>query len=117
VTQTLHAPVRPHRPLSKGDATGIVVGRTSDEIADSGYFFSPYIPMQVTPTTVDPADFSIRRPIGGSTDLFARLIIIRSRTIRGTHWCDDAHNVLYRFFHNMQYGRPEFTARACWRAR
>jgi len=39
----------------------MLVGLKGNSYLDSGYVFAPYIPLQVTPTFLDPADFSFRK--------------------------------------------------------
>lgn len=40
---------------------GMLVGLKGASFLDAGYVWAPYIPLQVTPTFLDPADFSFRK--------------------------------------------------------
>ena len=39
----------------------MLVGLKGASFLDAGYVWAPYIPLQVTPTFLDPADFSFRK--------------------------------------------------------
>ena len=39
----------------------ILVGLKGASFLDAGYVWAPYVPLQVTPTFLDPADFSFRK--------------------------------------------------------
>lgn len=43
------------------DRDKMLVGLKGSSYLDAGYAFAPYIPLQVTPTFLDPADFSFRK--------------------------------------------------------
>lgn len=43
------------------DADKMLIGLKGASFLDSGYVWAPYIPLQVTPTFLDPADFSFRK--------------------------------------------------------
>lgn len=40
---------------------GMLIGLKGASFLDAGYVWAPYIPLQVTPTFLDPADFSFRK--------------------------------------------------------
>jgi hypothetical protein len=39
----------------------MLIGLKGDSFLNAGYAWAPYIPLQVTPTFLDPADFSFRK--------------------------------------------------------
>jgi hypothetical protein len=39
----------------------MMIGLKGDGFLNAGYAWAPYIPLQVTPTFLDPADFSFRK--------------------------------------------------------
>lgn len=43
------------------DSASMLVGLKGASFLDAGYVWAPYIPLQVTPTFLDPADFSFRK--------------------------------------------------------
>jgi hypothetical protein len=43
------------------DADKILIGLKGSSFLDAGYVWAPYVPLQVTPTFLDPADFSFRK--------------------------------------------------------
>lgn len=48
--------------LSAGSATKqILVGLKGQNFLDAGYVYAPYVPLQVTPTFLDPDDFTFRK--------------------------------------------------------
>jgi hypothetical protein len=50
----------------------MLVGLKGSSYLDAGYAFAPYIPLQVTPTFLDPADFSFRK---GMRTRYARKLL------------------------------------------
>lgn len=42
-------------------ATKVLMGLKGEGFLDAGYAWAPYVPLQVTPTFMDPADFSLRK--------------------------------------------------------
>lgn len=48
-------------PSSAGAAANILVGLKGSSFLDAGYVYAPYIPLQVTPTFLDPDDFTFRK--------------------------------------------------------
>ena len=48
-------------PSSSGAAPNILVGLKGSSFLDAGYVYAPYIPLQVTPTFLDPDDFTFRK--------------------------------------------------------
>jgi hypothetical protein len=48
-------------PASTGAAPNILVGLKGSSFLDAGYVYAPYIPLQVTPTFLDPDDFTFRK--------------------------------------------------------
>jgi hypothetical protein len=48
--------------LSAGSsAKDILVGLKGQNFLDAGYVYAPYVPLQVTPTFLDPDDFTFRK--------------------------------------------------------
>lgn len=45
------------------DETKILVGLKGNNFLDAGYVYAPYVPLQVTPTFMDPADFTYRKGV------------------------------------------------------
>lgn len=43
------------------EANKMLIGLKGSSFLDAGYVWAPYIPLQVTPTFLDPADFSFRK--------------------------------------------------------
>ena len=48
-------------PASTGAAPNLLVGLKGSSFLDAGYVYAPYIPLQVTPTFLDPDDFTFRK--------------------------------------------------------
>ena len=48
-------------PSSTGAVPNILVGLKGSSFLDAGYVYAPYIPLQVTPTFLDPDDFTFRK--------------------------------------------------------
>jgi len=48
-------------PSSAGAVPNILVGLKGSSFLDAGYVYAPYIPLQVTPTFLDPDDFTFRK--------------------------------------------------------
>lgn len=44
-------------------ATQILVGLKGNSFIDGGYVYAPYVPLQVTPTFLDPDDFTFRKGV------------------------------------------------------
>ena len=45
------------------DESKILVGLKGNNFLDSGYVYAPYVPLQVTPTFMDPDDFTFRKGV------------------------------------------------------
>ena len=54
-------------------ASTILIGHKGSSILDSGYIYSPYVPMQLTPVMHNPADF---KPIRGIMSRYAKKMVI-----------------------------------------
>lgn len=54
-------------------ANTILIGHKGNSILESGYIFSPYIPMQLTPVLYDPNSF---RPIRGILTRYAKKMVL-----------------------------------------
>ena len=48
-------------PSSQGNSPNILIGLKGSSFLDAGYVYAPYIPLQVTPTFLDPDDFTFRK--------------------------------------------------------
>jgi hypothetical protein len=48
----------PYMPASQ-----ILIGLKGNSFLDAGYVYAPYIPLQVTPTFLDPDDFTFRKGV------------------------------------------------------
>ena len=44
-------------------STKVLVGLKGNNFLDAGYVYAPYVPMQVTPTFMDPNDFTFRKGV------------------------------------------------------
>jgi hypothetical protein len=44
-------------------STQILIGLKGNNFLDAGYVYAPYVPLQVTPTFMDPADFTFRKGV------------------------------------------------------
>jgi hypothetical protein len=54
-------------------ANTILIGHRGNSILESGYIYSPYIPMQLTPVMYNPADFT---PIRGILTRYAKKMVL-----------------------------------------
>ena len=50
----------------------VLVGRRGSGFLESGYVYAPYVPLQVTPTIIDPATF---KPVKGVSTRFAKEMV------------------------------------------
>ena len=51
----------PHRPVVSSTGETAIVGYKGASFMDAGYVYAPYVPLQVTPTFLDPATFEFKK--------------------------------------------------------